>query len=109
MTNGKKLISYFIIICSTTVIDWILAVLCTAKIIPLWTYLVANFPFGGLYVWMESSWVGTHYEMHGRFINISDEASFVIFGISVLGQACLYCFLWYWFKIRKINRLALSN
>jgi hypothetical protein len=109
MSHRKNLIPYLIIICGTIVVDWILGVLCASGIIPLWTFLIANFPFGGLYVWMESSWVGTHYEMHGRFINISDEASFVIFGISALAQASLYYFLWYWFKIRKINRLALSN
>lgn len=92
MTNRRNMISYLVIISGTVIIDWILGVLCASGIAPLWTFLVANFPFGGLYVWMESSWVGTHYEMHGRILNITDEASLAIFGISVLGQACLYCF-----------------
>jgi hypothetical protein len=104
MSNGKKFLSYLIIICGTTIMDWMLAVLCVYKIIPLWFYLIPNFPFGGLYVWMESSWVGTHYVMLGHIVG--DFGSLVIFVISAFGQACLYCFLWHWYSIRKTNQLA---
>jgi hypothetical protein len=95
MTNRRNLIPYLVIINGTVIIDWILGVLCASGIIPLWTFLVANFPFGGLYVWMESSWVGTHYVMLGR--NVGDFGSLFIFGFAVLGQAGLYCILWRWF------------
>ena len=95
MTNRRNLFPYLIIISGTIIIYWILGVLCASGIIPLWTFLVANFPFGGLYVWMESSWVGTHYVMLGR--TFDDLGSLAIFGVAALGQACVYCFLWHWF------------
>ena len=101
MTNRRNLIPYLVIISGTVIIDWILGALCASGIIPSWVYLVANFPFGGLYVWMESSWVGTHYVMLGW--NVGDFGSLVIFGITVLGQACVYCILWRW--LNKWNHL----
>lgn len=96
MSSRRTLIPYIIIISGTVVIDWILGALCASGIAPLWTFLIANFPFGGLYVWMESSWVGTHYIMLGH--NVGDIGSLFIWGVAVLAQACLYCALWYWFK-----------
>lgn len=104
MADYKKGLAYLIICCSTFIGDWILGVLCVYKIIPLWVYLIFNIPFGGLYVWMESSWVGTHYVMLGH--TVGDTASLLIAVISIFLQAGLYCLLWHWYKLRTIKHIA---
>ncbi|MFB3895048.1 MAG: hypothetical protein ACE14V_01980 [bacterium] len=106
MTNRHKIIPYLVIICGTIIGDWILGVLCVYKIIPLWFYLIFNIPFGGLYVWMKSSWVGTHYVMLGQ--NVGDLGSLFIFTISALSQAGLYCLLWYRFTRWNQHRHQLT-
>jgi len=60
--------------------------------LPLWVFLLANVPFGGVYVWMESSWVGTRYVMLGH--NVGDGVSLLISAGVVLAQGGLYSFLW---------------
>jgi hypothetical protein len=50
---------FFIIVAAVLVIDWAWGALHVARLIPLWTFLVFNFPFGIPFVRVESHWVGT--------------------------------------------------
>ncbi|MFB3895582.1 MAG: hypothetical protein ACE14V_04690 [bacterium] len=93
MPNRRKRMPYLIIICGTIIIDWILGALCATKLLPIWIYLIANLPFGGLYVWMVSSWNGTNTVMLGH--RIGDIEGLVIFGIAILSQSGFYCWLWH--------------
>jgi hypothetical protein len=95
----KKLMPYVAIIGATLIIDWGLGMLCASGVAPLWTFLVANFPFGGVYVWMESSWAGTHYVMLGQ--RVGDVGALIIWAVVALAQAGLYCVLWHLFAARR--------
>jgi hypothetical protein len=71
--------------------DWILGALHAARIIPLWSFLIFNFPFGAPYVWFESHWAGTSYRFGAQF---ADELwAFVAWLFAVLAQAWLYTVL----------------
>ncbi len=59
---------------------------------PKIVYLLVNFPFGAVYLWFESHWVGTRYVISGQ--TVSETWSFVAFFGSVFAQACLYWVLW---------------
>lgn len=73
-------------------VDWALGVLCASGHLPHWVFLLLNLPFGALYVLMESSWVGTHYELWGwRF---GDLGSLVVFLFVVIAQSLLYFLAW---------------
>ena len=95
----KDLMPYAVIVVATLVVDWSLGMLCASGVAPLWTFLVANFPFGGVYVWMESSWSGTHYVMLGE--TVGDVGSLIIWAAVAFAQAGLYCVLWHLFTARK--------
>jgi hypothetical protein len=50
---------YLLIASVLLVIDWTLGALHAERILPLWPFLVFNFPFGIPFVWVESLW-GRH-------------------------------------------------
>lgn len=69
-------------------LDWILGVLCASNLIPLWLFMIPNFPFGALYVTLESSWAGTRYELWG--LHLGEIESLLVFAATVLLQSLLY-------------------
>jgi hypothetical protein len=73
------------------VIDWALGILHVSRVLPVWSFLVLNFPFGLPYVWFESHWAGTHYSVAGS--SVSELWSFTAFFFSAFGQAWLYSWL----------------
>jgi hypothetical protein len=81
-------------------VDWVLGALQAAHLIPLWSFLVFNFPFGLPFVWLESDWAATHYSS-GEGQSISETWSFVALFSSVFGQAWLYSVLFGWWRIKK--------
>jgi hypothetical protein len=89
----KDRVTYAGIVVATLVVDWGLGMLCASGVAPLWTFLVANSPFGAVYVWMESSWSGTHYVMLGQ--RAGDIGSLIIWAAVALAQGSLYCVLWH--------------
>lgn len=81
-------------------VDWILGAAQAAHVIPLWTFLAANIPFGLPYVWLESHWTGTAYDVGGY--TVSDTMSLAVFFFTVIAQGWLYavCFQ-HWQKMRS--------
>ena len=77
--------------------------LCASGTLPDWTFLLLNVPFGAIYVWMESSWVGTHYEMLGR--TVGDVGSGVLFLFVVMAQSLCYFALYEWLRNRRGHRV----
>jgi hypothetical protein len=99
-----------IIVASVFFLDWILGALCASGMWPVWTFLSLNLPFGAFYVWMESSWMGTHYEMLGH--NVGDVGSLVIFLFVVLAQSLFYFALFEWIRRRcgrPLNRTGIPG
>jgi hypothetical protein len=82
---------YVFIALAMLVIDWALGVLHVAGVVPLWSFLVFNLPFGVPFVWLEAHWAGTQYTVGGQSIN--ETWSLVAFSFSVLAQAGLYSLL----------------
>jgi hypothetical protein len=86
---------YFILILGTLLfIDWVLGAAQASGAIPTWTFLIPNFPFGALFLWMEHSWTGTHYMVMGY--RIGDIGSLVVFLAVVLAQSFLYYLIYLW-------------
>ena len=82
---------YLLFALAMLVIDWALGDRHVARVIPLWSLLVFNFPFGFPLVWLESHWAGTHYQVGDQ--SIGETWSFVSLCFSVLAQAWLYSLL----------------
>lgn len=80
--------------------NWLLGAGCAAGIFPLWLFLLANLPFGAAYVWMESSWTGSHYgiALWGR--HLSDMDSLIVWFAVVLLQTGVYALCWRWWHGR---------
>jgi len=83
------------------ILDWILGALCASGPLPHWVFLLFNIPFGSLYVWMESSWTGTHYEMLG--CTFGDLGSGVVFLLTVMAQSLCYFAFYEWLR-KKCGR-----
>jgi hypothetical protein len=73
------------------VLDWSWGMAQVRGLVPLWSFLLLNFPFAWPYVWIESHWAGTHYSVGGR--TVSEFWSLGLFCFMVLSQAGLYHFL----------------
>ncbi len=86
-----KIKRYAFIALAMLVIDWALGALHAVGLVPLWPFLVLNFPFGLPSVWLESHWAGTHYSVAGQ--NVNELWSFAAFFFSVFAQAGLYSWL----------------
>lgn len=81
-----------VVLGTVLLMDWALGVLCASGHLPHWVFLLLNLPFGALYVLMESSWVGTHYELWGwRF---GDLGSLAVFLFVVIAQSLLNFLAW---------------
>ena len=50
-------------------IDWILGIAITSGRIPLWTFIIPNFPFGIAHILLESQWTGTNFMVGGKVID----------------------------------------
>jgi hypothetical protein len=85
------------------VLDWIMGVMCASGTMPHWVFLLFNLPFGALYVWMESSWTGTHYELLG--FTFGDIGSGVVFLFVVMAQSFCYTAIYEW-RRNKLCRIA---
>ena len=85
---GMKIRRYLIIFAILLVADYALAVLHTYRLVPLWTFLAANFPFGVIYVWFEAHWTGTQYRIGDKVI--SELWPFWTFFPIVFAQAWVY-------------------
>ena len=70
-------------------VSWIVGVLCASNRIPGWLFILPNFPFGILTVWMESTWVGAHYEMFGHTF-CGEMISMLLFCFVVIAQSLFY-------------------
>jgi hypothetical protein len=89
--NTKR---YTIIALAMLIIDLALGALHVAGVLPLWSFVVLNFPFGLPFVWLESHWAGTHYSVAGQ--NVSEMWSFAALLFSVIAQAWVFsCLLGY--------------
>ena len=95
-SNGFK--RYILIFGVLFLLDWILGAVQANRIIPTWFFLIFNFPFGILYVWMEYSWSGTSYLIFGY--RVGDLGSLGIFLTVVLLQSYLY----YWAYTRWLYK-----
>ena len=82
--------------------DWILASLTVARLLPKWSFAVANPPFGVLYTWFESHWTGTQYLFSGK--PVGDGASLLIMPLVVVLQAAMYAVLWSSIRRRRGTR-----
>ena len=82
-------------------IDWALGAAQANGIIPLWTFLAANFPFGAFYVWFESHWTGTQYRIGDHAV--SELWSFVGFFLIVFAQAWLYYLLFDFWRSKRTH------
>ena len=83
---------FFVIFAVVFLADWILGVLSSAGPVFKWIFLVFNIPFGVIYVWMESSYVGdTAYLLGAR---IGEFGGLLIFIFIVLAQSLVYLFLY---------------
>ncbi len=57
---------YALIVLAMLAIDWTLGALRVSGVLPSWSFLVLNFPFGLPFVWLEAHWAGTHYSVAGQ-------------------------------------------
>jgi hypothetical protein len=80
-------------------LDWLLGALQANSLISRWWFLAFNFPFGLPFVWIESNWVGTHYEVAGQ--NVNEIGSMIAWLFSVAGQALMYSILFSMLRKRK--------
>ncbi|HSU57332.1 MAG TPA: hypothetical protein VLT36_25040 [Candidatus Dormibacteraeota bacterium] len=86
-----KMKRYALIALAMLIVDWALGALHVAGVLPLWSFLVLNFPFGLPSVWFEAHWAGTHYSVASQ--NVDEMWSFAAFFLSVFAQAGLYSWL----------------
>jgi hypothetical protein len=93
---------FIVITAIVLLVDWILGVLGAFGPIFKWIFLIFNIPFGAIYVWMESSWEGTHYLMLGH--RVGDFGSLFIFLFVVLAQSCVYFAVYEWIKKRRMKK-----
>jgi hypothetical protein len=84
----KRFLDLVLIVVALLALDWLIGFLITSDLLPLWVFLLPNLPFGAFYVWMESSWVGTRYEILGH--RIGDTTALLVFSFTVIAQSLLY-------------------
>jgi hypothetical protein len=88
---SRNLIQFVKIFLVLLMIDWILGIVITSGHLPLWTFLIPNFPFGIAHIWLESHWTGTNFMIEGKVID--ELISMIVFPSVIVLQACLYCIL----------------
>jgi len=90
--------------------DVILGALGSAGPVFKWIFLAANVPFGALFVWVESSYVGDAAYLLG--IRVGEIGGGIVFLFVVLAQSMLYLFLYERLikkRIRPVVRAASSQ
>jgi len=93
MNIGQKSGQRFLVIAGMLLLsDWVLGAGQANGAIPIWTFAVANFPLGLLFVWFEAQWTGSYYLVFGH--RVGDLESLVVFFAVVLAQAVFYWWLW---------------
>ena len=103
--KARRLLVFVLIAVVVLGLDWVLGVLSMKQVVPLYVFAVANIPFGLPHVWMESHWMGAHYEIGGAVV--SEMWSFVTFFGTVSGQSVAYFLVWrYWRKRRSLGALT---
>jgi hypothetical protein len=88
------------------VVDWVLAALTGARVLPKWVFPLANPPFGVIYTWWESHWNGTSYVFNGRYVG--DDVAILVIPAVVLLQAVLYVAVYEVVRRRWARGAALS-
>jgi len=88
---SRNLIQFIKIFLVLLIVDWIIGIAITSGHLPLWTFLIPNFPFGVAHVWLESHWTGTNFMVEGKVID--ELISMIIFPSVIVLQSCLYCIL----------------
>ena len=88
VVTPKRLRNLGLVLLGLLAIDWTLGVLIARGQLPLWTFAVANFPFGLLHVGLESTWTGMRYNVAGH--TVGDGASLAVFLFVVLAQGLCY-------------------
>jgi len=87
------------------ILDWMLGAMCASGGMPRWVFLLFNIPFGAMYVWMESSWVGTHYEMLGY--TFGDVGSLIVLLFVIAAQSLFYFALYEWWRPKRSRKVVL--
>ena len=87
----RNLIQFIKIFLVLLIIDWIIGIAITSGHLPLWTFLIPNFPIGVAHVWLESHWTGTNYMVDGKVID--ELISMITFPLVIVLQSCLYYIL----------------
>jgi uncharacterized membrane protein YphA (DoxX/SURF4 family) len=103
----KLLRDLLVIGVAVLILDWILGAMCASGGMPRWVFLLFNIPFGAMYVWMESSWVGTHYEVLGY--TFGDDVSLVVFLFVIAAQSHFYFALYEWWRRKRCGKVAVRR
>ena len=107
---SKKRVATFVLIAGGLLVaDWILGMLVVRRVLHKWVYLLANIPFGLVYVWTESLWVGSSYQWLGHAVS---ESLISVAQLAAVGaQALVYYGLWeLWSRKRdSASRLGRDN
>ena len=90
---------FLIILVAMTLVDWALGALHVARLIPLATFLIFNFPFGIPFVWIESLWAGNRYQIGNDIIG--ENWAMLAWLFAVIAQTFLY---WLIFRVWRKRR-----
>ena len=92
----KKYLKVFIgIAVILTLVNWGVGFLIVQDELPLWTMLLANPPFGYVYVWTESLWQGEGYKILGEEVVMRLQLGALIAQIFLYYGAWL---TWNWYR-----------
>ena len=86
------------------ILDWVLGAMCASGSLPRWLFLLFPIPFGALHVWMESSWMGTHYDLLGHTTGDVESGAVHLFGVPA--QTISYTALDEWLRNRQAHKAA---
>ncbi|GEM_PF-3184993 len=96
----KVLLGIFVVL---TVLDWILGSLIVRDMLPAWAMLLANPPFGYVYVYTESLWMSGNYVLNGQIIGEGYVNHLQL--VAHLAQISLYFVVWwFWDWLRQLSK-----
>ncbi|MCB9421829.1 MAG: hypothetical protein H6667_18660 [Ardenticatenaceae bacterium] len=104
---AKYFIVFIIIAVILTILNWILGSLIVRHMLPAWAMIVANPPFGYVYVWTESLWQKGNYVLNGEIINEGKINAWQLW--ASLAQMFLYFGVWLgwdWLRQKLANSRA---
>lgn len=97
---------FFIILIATLLVAWGTGMLIVRHILPRWTMIVVNPPFGAVYTWTEGLWQKTNYVFNGQIV---DEGLVMAAQLlAVIAQAVLFYLVWLLWR-RRSNRLSIEG